>query len=102
MARQSEVTEWILKNQNALDLQVTKLTWIDQALPGYVDIAVRLRVGTQQTEGRGTDRSEEVALGKAVCEAIERVFCIERGISSTGLAGHLSADHKIFRREEYG
>lgn len=90
MARQSEVTAWILKNQNALDLQVTKLTWIDRVLPGYVDLSVRLKVGKHQTEGRGTDASEEVALGKAVCEAIERLFCIERGIQSTGLAGHIS------------
>jgi len=77
MARQSEVTEWILKNQNALDLQLTKLTWTERALPGYVDLAVNLKVGAHRTEGRGTDKSEEVALGKAVCEAIERIFVLK-------------------------
>lgn len=102
MARQSEVTEWILKNQNALDLQVTKLTWIDRALPGYVDLAVSIKVGAIRTEGRGTDKSEEVALGKAVCEAIERVFCIEKSIPSTGLAGHLSMDlAKVEAKKEF-
>jgi hypothetical protein len=88
MARQQQLTQWILSNQNALDLRVRELTWIRPAFPGMVDLSVTITLGGKDVRGRGIDQREDRALGKAVCEAIERFLCLHYGIPSTGVAGH--------------
>ncbi len=88
MASQLELTKWILKNQDLFDLKVRELTWIRSCYPGMLDLDVSVTIEGKEFKGRGSDRSEDVALGKAVCEAIERFMCWEHKISSTGVAGH--------------
>lgn len=89
MADQQRLTNWILAQQDRLDLQVTELTWINSYLPGWSDLEVTITVDGQNYSGRGADESEDVALGKATCEAIERYLCTIHGISSIGVAGHV-------------
>lgn len=88
MASQHELRKWILKNQDILDLEVRELTWIRSCYPGMLDLDVSISIDGREFKGRGSDQNEDVALGKAVCEAIERFMCWERKISSTGVAGH--------------
>ena len=88
MARQHELTQWILSNQHALDLKVRELTWIRPAFPGMTDLSVTITLEGIDVRGRGIDQQEDRALGKAVCEAIERFLCLHHGIPSTGVAGH--------------
>lgn len=90
MASQKEVTDWILNYSQKLDLQVTKLTWINQHFPHLIDLATSINVSGKIYSGRGSGENEEVALGKAVCEAIERFVCDHHSIRSTGVAGHFS------------
>lgn len=88
MAHQLELTNWILKNSATLDLRITELAWIRSVHPGMVDLSATVTLGGKEFEGRGSDASEDRALGKAVCEAIERFVCHSHAISSTGVAGH--------------
>lgn len=88
MANQRKLTDWILKNQDELDLQVTELTWIKDFYPGWCDLEVTLSINDIRVTGRGADLNDEIALGKATCEAIERYVCQSYGISSAGVAGH--------------
>lgn len=91
MAHQHQLTQWILSNQNALDLRVRELTWIHSVFPGMVDLSVTIMLEGKSVRGRGIDQQEDQALGKAVCEAIERFLCLHYGIPSTGVAGHYDA-----------
>jgi ribosomal protein S12 methylthiotransferase accessory factor YcaO len=88
MATQKAVTDWLLKYRREIDLQVKELTWIHGFFPGYVDLAVSIKLGETEYSGRGTDKTEETALGKAFCESLERFACALSGISSHGVAGH--------------
>lgn len=88
MASQYELTDWILKNSDSLDLRVTALTWIKTVHPGMVDLSATVTLDGKDFEGRGSDANEDRALGKAVCEAIERFVCYSHAIPSTGVAGH--------------
>lgn len=89
MADQRRLTNWILAHRDTLDLQVTELTWIKSYFPSWSDLEVTITVDGQNYSGRGADKSEDVALGKAACEAIERYLCSIHGISSIGVAGHI-------------
>ncbi len=92
MARQEKLTTWILKNDERLDLRVQELSWITNIFPGWHDLQVSISVSGEKFVGRGSDRNSNVALGKAVCEAVERSVCFHHGISSLGVAGHLNAE----------
>lgn len=88
MAHQHELTNWILKNSGSLDLRVAELTWIRALHPGMVDLRAAVTLDGKEFEGRGSDTNEDRALGKAVCEAIERFVCHSHAIASIGVAGH--------------
>ncbi len=88
MAYHERLNQWLLKNAKSLNLRVTKLDWIHQHFNGYSDIAVKIEIALSIFEGRGTDTDADIALVKAVTEAIERFVCRENKISSVGVAGH--------------
>lgn len=89
MARQEEVTAWILRNDERFDLRVQELSWIKPIFPGWHDIQVSISIFGERFFGRGSDREINTAFGKAVCEAVERATCFKHGISSVGVAGHV-------------
>lgn len=92
MARQETLTAWILRNDERLDLRVQELSWIKSAFPGWHDLQVSISAFGERFTGRGSDPIADTALGKAVCEAVERATCFCQGISSLGVAGHLSLE----------
>lgn len=89
MANQKALTDWILKNQNSLDIQIRECTWIRKIFPGWYDIDLSIKVGGTVFWGRGSALDPDLALSKAFCEAVERNVCASHGISSTGVAGHV-------------
>lgn len=89
MAHQKTLTDWILKNQDSLDLRIKECTWIRKAFPGWFDIDLSIKVNGEAFFGRGSAPDSDLALSKAFCEAVERNVCASHGISSTGVAGHL-------------
>ncbi len=89
MANQKALTDWILRNQNQLDLRIRECTWIRKVFPGWYDIDLSINVGGVTFWGRGSAPDPDVALSKAFCEAVERNICASQGISSTGVAGHI-------------
>lgn len=88
MAHQETLTGWILRNDERLDLRVQELSWIKSAFPGWHDLQVSISAFGEHFIGRGSDSEANTALGKAVCEAVERATCFSHGISSLGVAGH--------------
>lgn len=92
MAYHKGLNDWILKNAKVLNLRVTKLGWISHFIEGYSDIVVKIKIDSIVFEGRGADIDPDVALVKAVTEAIERFVCIQNQISSVGVAGHYDLD----------
>lgn len=89
MANQKALTDWILKNQNQLDLRIRDCTWIRKVFPGWNDIDLSIEVNGVTFWGRGSAPDPDIALSKAFCEAVERNVCASHGISSTGVAGHV-------------
>lgn len=92
MADQQKLIRWILDNANKLDLKLKQLTWIDVFEREAYDLEASLRVGNLSFVGRGAASDSDSAICKSVCEAIERFFCFENKISSTGIAGHFDPE----------
>ncbi|MBX3034577.1 MAG: YcaO-like family protein [Bdellovibrionaceae bacterium] len=88
MASQKTLTAWILQNDVRLDLQVQTLSWINPIFPQWYDLKVSISALGERFTGHGADPNADTALGKAVCEAVERATCFSYGISSLGVAGH--------------
>lgn len=65
-----------------------ELSWIKSAFPGWHDLQVSISAFGERFTGRGSAPDGNTALGKAVCEAVERATCFSHGISSLGVAGH--------------
>ncbi len=92
MASQQKLIKWILGNANKLDLRVRQLTWINAFEQDPCDLEANIRIGELAFIGRGAANDGDSAICKSVCEAIERFFCFENKISSTGVAGHFDPD----------
>ena len=68
----SSIVEWTIENSSRLNLEVTRVTWVDEWLPGYFDYQVRIAACGKTYTGRGIDAVEDLAFAKAVAEALER------------------------------
>lgn len=89
MDRPAEVTLWLLKNITRLKIKIEQLTWIDRVVPGYTDVHVYLEHKGISWSGWGFGDSEDLALTKALAEAIERIVMQESDLATTnGLAAH--------------
>jgi hypothetical protein len=44
MALQEDLTAWITRSADQIDLQLVELTWINEWLPGYTDVIETLSV----------------------------------------------------------
>lgn len=92
MANSKELTNWYIRNIQALDIQVEQLAWSREFFVGSHDLTVRLNSGLGRVfEGTGHHREEETAFLIAASEAIERSVCWKLDISSIGVAVHQSA-----------
>ncbi len=79
---------WLLDNHKALGLQAVQMDWIGEWLPRFYDFEVSISVNGKTHTGRGVDQNSYRAFVKASSEAIERAFCFENKISSSGVATH--------------
>lgn len=90
MEHASQVALWILANRKNLNFKAQKLTWVQDYGFNLFDYAVSIKIDDREFEGRGTDSLEDLAIEKAVTEAIERYFVfIDKNLSTTnGVAAH--------------
>jgi len=72
MANIQRVINWVLNNSSQLKLEVTKVTWIEEWIPGYYDYQASITVKGNKYIGRGTDKEEPIAFVKAVAESFDR------------------------------
>lgn len=84
-----ELNKWILAHSKSLDLQVERLHWVNDWLPGYHDFCVTGKAFGRIFEGRGTDKNEEVAFYKSFSELVERIYCFGHKLNSNGVATHV-------------
>jgi len=75
MENNQKLIDWALANAEKLFLKVTRLTGINEWLPGHFDYHVSMSVAGAEVFGRGTDTEESRAFLKAVAEAVERAAC---------------------------
>ena len=93
MAFTSSLSDWALRNCEALDLRATRLSWVDEWCPKLIDFIVTIVADGEMFEGRGMAESEELAFTKAVAEALERCVMRHSGVySSNGLAVHSTVE----------
>lgn len=72
MADIQKVVDWTLANASKLRLKITKVTWIDEWLPGYSDYQVKISIKNNNYIGRGIDKDEPIAFVKAIAESFDR------------------------------
>ena len=69
----AQFVDWLSKNHQKIHLMVNDLNWIGDFFPGYFDVEASISIGEKPFLGRGqSDVSREVAVEKAITEAIER------------------------------
>lgn len=66
------LVDWALENATKLNLAATRVSWVDEWLPGHFDYQVSITVDGVAHVGRGIDQSEETAFAKSLSEALER------------------------------
>lgn len=89
MANCKEIGSWLIANSKHLNLKVAKASWVKDWIPNHKHVRVEVNINGVTGIGTGIDISEDLALVKAGSEAIERVFCIQNGKHSTGIAAHV-------------
>ncbi|HBB66625.1 MAG: hypothetical protein A2049_01870 [Elusimicrobia bacterium GWA2_62_23] len=77
MADFSAITAWAAANSARHEISLTKLSWINEWLPGFFDYRAKIRVGASVYFGRGIDAEENIACDKALAEALERAAVAE-------------------------
>ena len=91
MANHQKALSWVLSSASTLKLKISNPKWIANVLPSWTDIYCSLSLGGETYNGWGADPSEDVALCKAVSEAIERAVARQNGIKiSNGVASHFT------------
>lgn len=90
MANLSRIDKWLSENMKEFDMRIVELQWPSLiGLSGH-DVSFEINVNGHKTRGRGSDKSKEIALYKAVSESIERLFVEAKIVnSSNGMAAHL-------------
>ena len=82
------ILDWLLNNKQQLKLKGTKLTWVDEWLPGYFDYGIEVEIDGEKYEGRGTDLNEELAFIKGAVEAFEKAVFKNNKLKIGGFSGH--------------
>lgn len=89
METKESVIGWALARHEQLDLKITNLTGIRQWLPEWSDFQAKIRLSGQEFIGRGTAKNIDLALTKALSEALERAVAFTAGFKdSNGIAAH--------------
>ncbi|OGR46076.1 MAG: hypothetical protein A2X37_06190 [Elusimicrobia bacterium GWA2_66_18] len=91
MATGTPLTAWALANAGRLDLDVVRVTWPEEWLPGYFDYRVSIPLRGIRHVGQGMDRNESAAFTKAVAEAMERA-AVSDLVEPWATAAHLDME----------
>lgn len=86
------LSDWILANAENLSLQVEDLQWVQKPFTGLHDIHASILIGNKRYEGRGSADSKDLAIIKAVAEAIERAVCLQSLPTTNGVAAHIDLE----------
>ncbi len=95
MASETRLTRWLVDNRHALGFSLREIDWSRHWRRQLFDFEAEILIHGKAIVGRGTDQNERLALEKACAEAIERAICVSLGISSKGMAVHISAQLAI-------
>ena len=68
----TSLADWAVENADKLKLEATKVTWVDDWLPGFFDYQAKITVSGHTYFGRGIASTSVLAFTKAVAEALER------------------------------
>lgn len=99
---------WIDIESGKYDLQIIETA--DFPIKSFHDLQATIRINDVVFTGHGTDTDEDIALQKAVCEAIERSITSDIGIypTSNGIAGHvdqkqaqINARNELIERDSF-
>lgn len=94
MADQSNLVDWLMGQSGKIDYKVTEFRWVDDYAPEYSDFGVNFY--GDKFIGRAVDKDQNLALTKAIAEAIERATCSHNDLrSSTGVAAHTNLSEAI-------
>lgn len=80
----------ILESADKFGLKVMRPKHIQRFLPDVSEYRVFVNLFGREVQGIGIDHDEDTAFLKGFSEAVERAFCIELNIPSTGVAAHFS------------
>lgn len=86
MANQNPIANWLYQNKQKFSVQFTKLNWTKDYGFELSDYEVSCTYKSKKLIGRGIDSVQAIALEKASSELLERMFCVDQKIDSTGLA----------------
>lgn len=91
MDHSTELKLWFVQNIGRFDIQIERLTWLEQLMPGMVDVSVSLTLRGDKLFGLGFGEDEDLALTKALSEIFERVVLWDKRFkTSNGMAAHVS------------
>lgn len=88
MASKEKLAEWLFDNRKQLQLKALLGEWVKDWLPGFEDIRMQLQINGKTYEGSGIATDQDKAFLIAGAEAIERAYCDNLGINSSGVALH--------------
>jgi hypothetical protein len=87
----SPLAHWMLKHSDVLGLKVFEIQNLITYLPNFVDIEAEIKINGSTFRGRALDSKTELAIEKAVTEALERAICLSYLPNTNGVAAHPDA-----------
>jgi hypothetical protein len=94
MDDEKTIIGWLLSQINTLEIQVERLSYLNDMLPGYFDVVVHAQHEDRKLSGWGFGENEAIALTKAIAEVIERISLFEGKFeNSNGIAAHKNFVH---------
>lgn len=91
MADQSRAITWALAHASTLRLTIERFGWIEDLMPGWTDVHCTIEAHGQTLHGWGAGATDDLALCKALAEALERAVLLSTNAqNSSGFAAHLT------------
>lgn len=87
-----EFDAWILSNIKNICLKIEELSWVDEFYSNSSDLVATLKLNSKEWKGHGHASSKDLALRKAITEAIERAISLQHISTSNGIAAHTNLE----------
>jgi hypothetical protein len=101
MAHSQELIEWSMLNAEALNIGIKNSTWINQISTSFSDVTVQISMHGENFLGYGAALEHDLALTKAIAEAVERAVVKAADLStSNGVAAHSDPEAAIRAAEQ--